>query len=63
MHAVTTWELGKSDKKIKIKLLDPPLSEFPVQGIGGGGGLLVYRCNYFKKGFVLKITHYIILHA
>lgn len=40
MHAVTTWELGKSDKKIKIKLLDPPppLSEFPVQGIGGGRG-------------------------
>lgn len=39
MHAVRTWELGKSDKKIKIKLLEPPpLSEFPVQGIGGGRG-------------------------
>lgn len=41
MHAVRTLELGKSDKKIKLKLLDPPpFSELPVRGILGGGVLL-----------------------
>lgn len=38
MHAVKTLELGKSDKKIKLKLLDPPpFSELPVRGIGREG--------------------------
>lgn len=42
MHAVRTLELGKSDKKIKLKLLDPPpFSELPVRGILGGGVIVV----------------------
>lgn len=40
MHAVRTWELGKRDKKIKLLDPPPPLSEFPVQGIGGGRGVV-----------------------
>lgn len=37
MHAVTTWELGKSDKKIKIKLLDPPpFPNFLYKALAGG---------------------------
>lgn len=43
MHAVRTLELGKSDKKIKLKLLDPPppFSELPVRGILGGVRVIV----------------------
>lgn len=38
MHAVRTLELGKSDKKIKLKLLDPPplFRTSRTRNIGGG---------------------------
>lgn len=39
MHAVKTLELGKSDKKIKLKLLDPhpPFPNFPYEELAGRG--------------------------
>lgn len=43
MHAVRTLELGKSDKKIKLKLLDPPppFPNFPYEEYWRGGGVIV----------------------
>lgn len=42
MHAVRTLELGKNDKKIKLKLLDPPpFPNFPYEEYWGGGVIVV----------------------